>query len=175
MTSFAFTTADIRRLLGLLNEELAGDDIRAELFVVGGAAMCLAFGARESTRDVDAAFRPTAAVRTAAARVAARTGIPASWLNDAVKTWLGDRGEFDHYLELSHLSVFVARPEYLLALKCAAMRLGEEFRDLDDVRYLLRHLDITSAVEALAIVEKYLGAKAIPVKTRLALEEILGA
>ena len=173
MARHGFGAADIRRLLDLLNEELAKDDTRAEVYLVGGAVMCLAFGARESTRDVDATFVPARAVRAAAARVAARARVPDTWLNDAVKAWLGGRGEFDRYLERSHLSVFVARPAYLLALKCAAMRLGEEFRDLDDVRYLLRHLNITSSREALAIVARYLGDDPIPVKTRLALEEIL--
>ncbi len=32
-------------------------------------------------------------------------------------------GDFDPYLELPHLRVFVARPEHLLAMKCASMRL----------------------------------------------------
>jgi predicted nucleotidyltransferase len=71
--------------------------------------------------------------------------------------------------------VYVARAEYLLALKCAAMRLGEEFRDLDDVRYLLRYLNITSSREALEVVARYVNEDAIPVKSRLALEELLGA
>jgi hypothetical protein len=137
--------------------------------------MCLAFEARESTRDVDAIFKPTAAVRQAAMRVAARAQVPATWLNDAVKAWLGGRGDFDRYLELLHLKVFVARAEYLLALKCAAMRLGEEFHDLDDVRYLLRYLNLTSSREALDIVARYVNEEEIPVKTRLALEEILDA
>jgi hypothetical protein len=174
MPKHAFTAAEIRRLLGLLDAELAMSDTHAEVYLVGGAVMCLAFGARESTRDVDAAFVPTREVRAAAARVAANAGVPDTWLNDAVKSWLGDRGEFDRYLELPHLTVFVARPGYLLALKCAAMRLGEEFSDLDDVRYLLRHLNITSSRDALAIVASYLGDAAIPVKSRLALEELLG-
>ena len=61
----------------------------------------------------------------------------------------------------------------LLAMKCAAMRLGEEFHDLDDVRYLLRHLDISSAKEALAIVARYFDENELHPKTRLALEELL--
>lgn len=77
-------------------------------------------------------------------------------------------------VELSHLRVFVARPEYLLAMKCAALRLGEEFHDLDDVRYLLRYLDISSSEEALAVVARYFDDEHLPPKTRLALEEILG-
>jgi predicted nucleotidyltransferase len=175
VTAHAFTAADIRRLFDLLNEELASIGVQGELYLVGGAVMCLAFGARESTRDVDAMFKPAAAVRQAAARVAARAGVPDAWLNDAVKAWLGGRGDFDRYIELSNLNVYVARAEYLLALKCAAMRLGEEFRDLDDVRYLLRYLNITSSREALEVVARYVNEDAIPVKSRLALEELLGA
>lgn len=175
MTTHAFTAPDIRRLFGLLNEELAAADVHGELYLLGGAVMCLAFAARESTRDVDAVFRPAAAVRQAAARVAARANVPETWLNDAVKAWLGGRGDFDRYIELSHLNVFVARAEYLLALKCAAMRLGEEFRDLDDVRYLLRYLNLTTSREALEIVSRYVNEGDIPVKTRLALEELLGS
>jgi hypothetical protein len=47
--------------------------------------MCLAYGARASTEDVDAAFRPTAEVRKAAARVAAKMRTNPHWLNDGVK------------------------------------------------------------------------------------------
>ncbi len=44
------TFADIQRYLGMLNEELKAKDITGELAVCGGAAMVLAFKARNSTR-----------------------------------------------------------------------------------------------------------------------------
>ena len=169
------TGADIRRLLGLLETELALRDVVGELYLVGGAVMCLVHDARDATRDVDAFFRPTAVIREAAARVAARAGVPDTWLNDAVKGFLSPRGTFDPYLELPHLRVYVAEPHYLLAMKCAAMRLGEEFHDLDDVRYLLRYLDVSTAGEALSIVTRYFDEDQLAPKTRLALEELLGA
>jgi hypothetical protein len=168
------TKVDIRRLLGLLDEELGKHDVRGEVYLVGGAVMCLALGARDATRDVDAIFRPTRLIREAAARVASRAGVADTWLNDAVKTFLSPRGEFDAYLELEHLHVFVAEPHYLLAMKCAAMRLGEEFHDLDDVRYLLRYLNLTTVDEALAVVTRYFDEAALLPKTRLALEDLLG-
>lgn len=111
--------------------------------------------------------------REAAARVAAKTNVPDTWLNDAVKGYLSPRGEFAPFLELQHLRVFVAESHYLLAMKCAAMRLGEEFHDLDDVRYLLRHLDISSPDDALAVVTRYFDEGQLHPKTRLALEELL--
>jgi hypothetical protein len=166
-------TADMLRLFDLLNVELARTDTHAELYLVGGAVMCLAFGTRSATRDIDAWFRPPANVRQAAARVAAIADVPEDWLNDAVKAFLSPRGEFDRYLERSHLQVFVAQPGYMLALKCMAMRLGEEFQDLNDIRYLLRHLNISAAPAAIAIVTEYCDESQIPVKTRLALEELL--
>jgi hypothetical protein len=165
--------ADIQRLFALLDAELAAQETQGELYVVGGAVMCLALDARNSTRDVDALFRPTRVVREAAARVASKAGLPDTWLNDAVKGFLSPRGDFDPFLDLPHLKVFVARPEYLLAMKCASMRLGEEFHDLDDVRYLLRHLDVSTAEEALAIVRRYFDEERLPPKTRLVLEELL--
>lgn len=164
---------DIGRLLHMLDGELAHHGVVGELYLVGGAVMCLVLDARPATRDVDAYFQPTDVIRRAAARVANRAGIADNWLNDAVKGFLSPRGDFLPYLELEHLRVFTAEPHYLLAMKCAAMRLGEEFHDLDDVRYLLRHLDITTVDAALAVVTRYFDERLLSAKTRLALEEIL--
>jgi predicted nucleotidyltransferase len=170
----SLTKADIRRLFLLLEEELAAESVQGEVYLVGGAVMCLAMDARDSTRDVDALFRPTRVVREAAARVAAKARVPDTWLNDSVKAYLSPRGDFDPFLDLPHLKVFVARPEYLLAMKCASMRLGEEFHDLDDVRYLLRHRNVSTVEEALAIIGRYFDDAQLLPKTRLVLEEILG-
>jgi hypothetical protein len=169
------TRADIRRLLDLLNEELRQSGTHGELYLVGGAVMCLAYDARPSTLDVDAYFRPVAEVRRAAARAAARRGLPADWLNDAVKGYLSPEGDFAPFLELDHLRVMVAEPQYLLAMKCLAMRIGAEFHDEDDVRYLLRHLDVRSYDQAVGILEKYYPLERFPQKTLYALEELLPA
>lgn len=169
----SLTKADIRRLFELLDAELAAQDVQGELYLVGGAVMCLVLDARESTRDVDAYFRPTRLVREAARRVAAKTGVPDAWLNDAVKGFLSPRGSFEPYLDLAHLKVFVAQPAYLLAMKCAAIRLGEEFHDLDDVRFLLRYLDVSTVEVAFAVVTRYFDEGHLRPKTRLVLEELL--
>lgn len=168
------TASDIRRLFELLDCELGNEGAEGELYLVGGAVMCLALNARDATRDVDALFKPTKIIRQAAARVAAEANVPEDWLNDAVKGYLSPHGDFDPFLELPHLRVFVARPTYLLAMKCAAMRLGEEFHDVDDVRYLLRYLNISSLSEAVDVVTQYFDESQLPPKTKLALEEILG-
>ncbi len=174
MATGRLTTQDIRRLLALLDEELGAVSAEGELYLVGGAVMCLVLGARDATRDVDALFKPTRVIREAAARVATKASVRADWLNDAVKGFLTSKGDFEPYLELQHLRVFTADPRYLLAMKCAAMRIGEEFHDIDDVRYLLRYLNITTSTEALDIVTKYFDEHRLAAKTRLALVELLG-
>lgn len=163
----------ILELFELLDRELGSKEVEGEVYLVGGAVMCLALEARDATRDVDATFAPTAEIREAASRVAVKADVPDRWLNDAVKAYLSPGGEYDPFLELPHLRVFVARPEYLLAMKCAAMRLGEEFRDLEDVRYLLRYLNISTVDEALGIVTRYFDESRLMPKTRLALSELL--
>ncbi len=169
----ALTGKDIRRLFGLLNEELRRVSTEGELFLVGGAVMCLAYAARPSTQDVDALFRPARAVREAAARVAVQASLRSDWLNDGVKGFLSERGTFSPFLELDHLRVMVAQPAYLLAMKCLAFRIGAEFHDEDDVRYLLRHLDIEGYEQALAAITRFYPLERFPQKTLYALAELL--
>lgn len=167
------SASQIRDLFDSLNGELSKEDVIGELYVVGGAVMALAFAARPATNDVDAVFAPKETVRRLARKVGRDAGIDEDWLNDAAKGFLVESGEFSPWLELTHLRVFMPVPEYLLAMKCVAFRLGPEFRDEDDVRYLLRYLNLERSEDALAIVERYFPAERVPAKTRFALQELL--
>ena len=169
----ALDPVDIERLLDLVNEELEQLDVTGEIYLVGGAVMCLAFNARASTKDLDAFFQPTKVIRDAAKRIANRENYPADWLNDAVKGYLSTQGDYQPFLDLSNLKVFVATPEYLLAMKCLAMRLGAEFHDEQDIRFLLRYLNISKYQAAIDVVTKYFPVEQIPQKTLYALEEML--
>lgn len=87
----------IKRLFELLNEELKHQSLEGELYLVGGAVMCLVYDARPATQDVDALFQPAQKLRKIAAKVGDHVGVKADWLNDAVKGYLSDRGEFDSF------------------------------------------------------------------------------
>lgn len=165
---------EIHHLFERLNEELARGGVAGEVYLVGGAVMCLVHEARKSTQDIDAVFRPADVVREAAQRIAGWEGYASDWLNDAVKGFLSERGDYRPYYELSNLSVMTASPEYLLAMKCLSMRLGAEFHDEDDIRYLLRYLNITEPAAALETVARYYPLDRVPQKTIYALEEIVG-
>lgn len=163
---------EILRLLHALNEDLAREEIMGEVYIVGGAVMCLALAARPSTNDVDGYFKPTRAIRAAAKRVASLQAVADEWLNDAVKGYISANGDFDQFLELSNLRVMTASPSYLLAMKCLAMRLGAEFQDENDVRFLLRYLNIDDYDRALATITAYYPLERFPQKTLYALEEL---
>ncbi len=91
----------------------------------------------------------------------------------AARLRLSGRGDFAPFLDLDHLRVMIAQPAYLLAMKCLAMRLGAEFHDEEDVRYLLRHLDIKSYEKALTAISNYYPMERFPQKTLHALAELL--
>ena len=86
---------EIMRALAALGEELAMSGVTADLYVVGGAAIVLAYDERRSTRDVDAVFVPKVEVYRAAARVGEDLHLPEGWLNDAVKGFLLGPDPFD--------------------------------------------------------------------------------
>ena len=98
-------------------------------------------------------------MRNGALAVARREGLPDDWLNDAVKGFFSANGRFELFEELSHLRVYVPHPEYLLAMKCLALRLGEEFQDLHDVRVLIRALGVRTVTQAESILGRYYALK----------------
>ena len=135
----ALTADRILEALGALNAELAQKDQMGELCLFGGTVMVLVFRARPSTKDVDAIFAPTGPVRDAARRVATALDLPPDWLNDGVKGFVSTHGSVTEapLPAFSHLRVMVPVPEYLLAMKCMAARIGRIAEEVDDVRAVL--------------------------------------
>jgi hypothetical protein len=82
------SAAKILDALRALGEELTSQDIRGQVFIVGGAAMALAYSTRRVTKDVDAVFEPKGAIYAAAEKVAEERGLPEDWLNDAAKGFM---------------------------------------------------------------------------------------
>ncbi len=161
----------IIQALERLNERLRARGERADLFLVGGAVMCLVHRVRPSTRDVDAWFSNPRVVRAAAREVAEEMGLPEDWLNDAAKAFVPPGARFETWASLSNLTVSTADPRTLLAMKCAAARTEQ---DASDMRHLARILGLTNAQQVLDIVVAYYPPDRLPVRTRLLVEEMFG-
>lgn len=169
MTDGPLARADIERLLQELAGELDRRGVQADLFLVGGAAMAVAYDARRVTRDVDAVFAPKQAVYDAARSIAARQGLDEDWLNDAVKAFLpGADPAAREVLSWPGLRVDVASPRYLLAMKLLSAREG----DADDIRLLYAQCGFSRAAEGLALVEAAYPARPILPRVRFLLEEM---
>lgn len=152
-----------------LAAELDRHGISAEMYVVGGAAIALAFDERRATRDIDAVFEPKNVVYEAAAVVGGQLGLPGGWLNDAVKGFLeGEDPNAAPVLDLPGLRVLAASPETLLALKVLAHRVSE---DEEDVRLLASQLGLQSADQVLALAERTYGDRLDPA-ARFFVEEL---
>ncbi len=170
MTPF-FDRAQIDRLLGELAAELDGRGVTADVFLVGGAAMAVAYDNRRATRDLDAVFVPTTVVRQAVAALAERRGLPPDWLNDAVKGFLpGDDADASPYLTAPGLRVDIASPKYLLAMKLFAPE-----SDADDIKVLYRLLGFTSVEEGLDLVSSAYPGRPVQAKVQFLLEEIVAS
>ena len=107
---------ELERAFTALGERLARRGVVADVFVVGGAAMALAYDATRVTRDVDARLVPHGIVLEDARRVADDLGLPPWWLNEQATAYIsgkddpGKRRVFDH----PGLRVMAASPEHVL-------------------------------------------------------------
>jgi len=86
---------ELLEALAELDEELRILNVRGEVFIVGGAAMAIAYDTRRATADVDAVFVPSHEVRTAASRVAEHLNLEPDWLNDDAKAFLPGEDEIE--------------------------------------------------------------------------------
>jgi hypothetical protein len=93
---------ELERAFTALGERLARLGVVADVFIVGGAAMALAYDAQRVTRDVDAVFVPHGIVHEVAVKVADDLGLPRWWLNEQASVYVsgqddpGKRRVFDH-------------------------------------------------------------------------------
>jgi len=168
----AFSRQQIITALQALGDDLTRQGVHGQIFIVGGAAMALAYSTRRVTKDIDAVFEPKAVIYQTAGRVAENLGLPEDWLNDAVKGFLPGRDEGARPLpEVRGIEVTTASPRYLLAMKLMAMRFGE---DDEDIQILLRLAGIDNANEALELLTTMYPHREPSQKTQFFLEEILG-
>ncbi len=157
--------------LTALGARLERSGITADLYMVGGAAIAMAYDERRSTRDIDAVFVPKAEVYRAAASVGEELDLPEGWLNDGVKGFLLGPDPFDtQTFDVPGLRCEIASAEMVLVLKCLAHRIGE---DDDDVRLLAANAGLGSADDVLTLVERVVPERLLTPQVRFFVEAVL--
>lgn len=159
----------ILALLTGLGERCSAQGIQVEMFLVGGAAMALAYGRDRTTRDLDAIFEPKALVYEHARRLADERGLPPDWLDDAVKGVLPDQPDPGPQVTFTStgISVAVASPAYLFAMKAAAAR---QEADTQDLLTLAGLLGIRTPAQAFAVIERFYAPSRLSAKSHLFIE-----
>jgi predicted nucleotidyltransferase len=162
--------AELERAFNALGNRLARRGVIADLFIVGGAAMALAYDAARVTRDVDATFVPHGVVVEESRAVAAELALPPWWLNEQASVYVsgqddpGRRRVFDH----PNLRVMAASPEHIFAMKALAAR----ERDIDDLRNLGSLIEVRTIDAALQICRDFYPDEEVSPRTLRVLGEL---
>ena len=168
-----FTRRKIIQLLKLLSQELEKRELKGEILIVGGSAMVIAFKARITTKDIDAIFEPKSKIYEISKEIAKNQDLPEDWLNDAVKGFMSDKAEYNTFLDLPALKVYIPIPGYLFAMKAISMRIMPESSDIEDLKLLIKIVKIKTVEEGIDIIKKYYPEKLIPQRTYYALDELI--
>ena len=154
------------KALKLLDAKLGDAQERVTFLCVGGGALMLSLGMRESTEDLDGVLQPsdpdtTLLFNRLAAQVGQELGIGDIWINTQVKSiMVGQRFAPSYFEERAqyvgkNLKVLFAKPGYLLMMKSQSLRRGS--KDFSDIVRLVKLLDIRSLDTLRQVIEKFGG------------------
>ena len=144
----------ISELLHELAARLAASGATAGVRIVGGAAIALMNPLRDTTTDIDAALVPPGPIVAVVSEMAVERGLPADWLNAAALGFIPPVGleDWRDVIRLGTVTIQIASPELLLAMKLFANR---GTRDAADIDFLLGYCGVTSVEQAQEIYERY--------------------
>jgi hypothetical protein len=153
--------SEIVSALQELSEVLDERGIDARIFVVGGAAMSLAFSSRYSTEDVDVDAYPTEDVISVAREIAHRRGLPEDWLNLSAKQFIPafKNPEWRPVSRVGSVEIVAADERSMLAMK---MRASRPIRDFEDIKFLLELCGISRESDAVSLYNEYFPDDPLP-------------
>ena len=165
---------EIESALAELADRLNARNVKAKIYLVGGAVMVLAFNARFTTGDIDGAIHPTDDVLAVAAEIGERRGVGAEWLNNSAPQFIPVFKEpnWQPILKSGSVEIVAADERTMLAMK---MRAGRGSRDRPDISFLIKRCGVTSVAEALDLYEEYFPEDPLPDRTLPLLDEAIEA
>lgn len=164
---------ELERAFAVLGDRLVRKGVVADLLIVGGVLMTVAYDAHLVTRDVGAVFVPYGVVLEEARNVANEVVLPPRWLQEQASTYVsaqrdaGKREVFDH----PGIRVLAALPEHVFAMKAFAAHA----RDEEDLRVLAELIGVTTVAAARQLCDRFFPAVSLPARSQTMLEELFGA
>jgi hypothetical protein len=165
---------EIESALAELAGQLNARNVKARIYLVGGAVMVLAFDARFSTGDIDGAIHPIEDVLAVAAEIGERRGLGAEWLNNSASQFIPVFKEpnWQPIFKSGNVEIVAADERSMLAMK---MRAGRGSRDRPDINFLVKRCGVTSVAEALDLYKEYFLEDPLPDRTLPLLDEAIAA
>ena len=159
------TPLDKNKILGLLTElgnMLMSNNIQSNMYVYGGTVMCLEYGLRCSTFDVDCIYTNDM-TRTFAEGLALKYNIQKDWLNNAIIDIVVNdmcKQEVQKTVEIGGLLISIPTPKQMIAMKVYAARLGTS-NDLDDAYKLCVMMGIKSSSQIRSVLSEFFKTESI--------------
>lgn len=147
------TKNEIVMYLEEVNKRLADKNIHGEIILCGGAALALAYDARDATYDIDAIYRPKGEIKEIIDAISGENNLNSQWLNDDVSMFFTENVTSFEYRSLSNLTIKVVDAKSLLAMKLISARSNTS--DLSDAVTLMKTLSIKGTEELYSIIETH--------------------
>lgn len=139
-----FTKANLDEYLKELGKafrKLNGTSVKAEIILIGGAAILANYSFRQMTADVDAVIHASSSIKDAIGYVADKFVLPKGWLNsDFTKTgsYSPKLDEISVYYKTfsNVLNIRTVSAEYLIAIKlCSGRKYKSDLSDIIGILY----------------------------------------
>ncbi len=166
--------AEMESALAELADHLNARNVKAKIYLVGGAVMVLAFDARFTTADIDGAMYPTDDVFAVAAEIGERRDLGDEWLNNSASQFIPVFKEpnWQPILKSGNVEIVAADERSMLAMK---MRASRGSRDRLDINFLVKRCGVTSVAEARDLYEEYFPEDPLPERALPLLDEAIEA
>ncbi len=164
---------DMITALEELNKELRFIGVRVEIGLYGEKEICLALNVREATHNIEALFEPNGRIRSVVQDVGTSLGLDEDWINDAVKGLVSDKNDMIVLSKLSNIDINTAFAPYILAMKVMSYS-ADNIDEIDDIKYLLRYLNIKSVEQVLDVINSYYPVNKVLPETHNMLEKVFG-
>jgi hypothetical protein len=161
--------------LAQIHDHLVILELDVEFYFIGGAVFRQVLPVRlDSARPSRLLSASGPAGADPVGDFATQRGWAPTRLTEAVRSVVGQGGSPGRFLELPNLKVFSPPPDYALTMRLATLGPDPSPKVLDDLRLLLRLLDVSTAEEAADITGRYLPLRHLPPRAIDTVRAILG-